>query len=78
MSRKLRPLGQVTQDMEPLLFEMCDDHDLQHGEILGLVKAWLDIHYPAGREEYVDGSGHPVVKIVEYRPVTQTPKEKKK
>lgn len=77
-SDKLRPLGDITQDLEPLLFEMCEKHDLQHGEILNLIKGWLDIHYPKGREEYVDGSGSPVVQIVEYRPLTKTPKEKKR
>ncbi len=54
--KQLRPLGDITMDMEPLLFEMCQGHDLQHGEILGLVKTWLDIHFPSGKEEYFDNT----------------------
>lgn len=51
----LRPLGDILLDIEPSLFEMCKDHDLQHGDILYLIKGWLDIHYPGGKEEFVDG-----------------------
>lgn len=56
--RKCRPLGKVTADLEPLLLEMVD-HDLQHGEILNLVRGYLEIHAPGAREAYEDG-GHPV------------------
>lgn len=56
--KKLRPLGDILLDMEPLLFEMGVDHDLQHGEILALVLNHCRVHMPDGREEYVDG-GHP-------------------
>jgi hypothetical protein len=55
---KLRPLGDITQDLEPLLFEMSLDHDLQHGEVVALVLSWLRIHVPGQREEYVAG-GNP-------------------
>lgn len=32
MKTKLRPLGQVTADMELLLQEMTDAHELQYGK----------------------------------------------
>lgn len=52
--RKLRPLGAVTADLEPLLLEMVD-HELQHGEILNLVRGYLEIHCPGAREQYDEG-----------------------
>lgn len=55
---KLRPLGDITLDMELLIEELVDGHDLQWGEILGLTYSYLMIHYPNAREEYLDGS-HP-------------------
>lgn len=56
--KKLRRLGDVTLDLEQVLDEMTTDHDLQWGEVLHLVYAWLVIHAPANREEYISG-GHP-------------------
>ena len=52
MSRSLRPLGQITDDMEPLLQEMVYEHELQWGEILNLVYGYLKIHCPDGEEVY--------------------------
>jgi hypothetical protein len=52
--RRHRALGAVTADLEPLLFELVD-HDLQHGEILNLVRGWLEIHAPGARERYDEG-----------------------
>lgn len=60
-NRKLRPLGQITADLEPLLFEMVCQHDLQHGEVLALIDVWLSIHAPACKEKYTDGSPSPVM-----------------
>jgi hypothetical protein len=57
--RQLRPLGDITLDMEKLLTEMTDQHELQHGEILALVHAWLQIHAEHAREQYTIG-GHPI------------------
>lgn len=57
--KKLRPLGDVTQDLEPLLFELVD-HDLQKGEILALVSAWIDIHSPSSIEVYTEDDSSPV------------------
>lgn len=56
--KNLRRLGDVTLELEQVLEEMTFDHDLQWGEVLHLVYAWLSIHAPASREEYLDGS-HP-------------------
>ncbi len=53
--KKLRPVGKILLEMEPLLEELTDNHDLQRGEILGLVLSWLDIHRPDCVEIYQDG-----------------------
>lgn len=55
MKKKIRPLGNITSDLEPLLLEMAYEHDLQHGEILNIVRGYLEIHCPGAKEEFVDG-----------------------
>lgn len=55
MSKKPRTTGDVLLDLEPLLFELVDQ-GLQHGDILALTMAWLQVHAPGAREEYDDGS----------------------
>lgn len=55
----MRPLGNITLDLEPLLLELAEDHDLQKGEILGLICSWIDVHYPGAIEEYNEG-GNPI------------------
>jgi len=65
--KDLRPLGEITCDMEPLLQEMVEEHEMQKGEILALVAIYLDIHCPQSLEEYEDGS-HPVLR---YGPVNE-------
>ena len=62
-NKKLRPLGDVTMDMEPLLFEMSIDHDLQHGEVLAKIYSWLKIHVPNQGEEYMSGGSPDLPKI---------------
>lgn len=57
-SQKLRPMGDILLDMEPLILEMCNDHDLQWSDVLNLVKGYLEVHCPGAREEYTAG-GHP-------------------
>ena len=56
--RPIRPLGDITLDLEKLFIEMTDQHKLQHGEILALAHIWLTIHAKHAREEYTSG-GHP-------------------
>lgn len=51
----MRPMGDVLLDLEVVISEMIDDHDLQHGDVLSLVRGYLEIHYPGAKEEYVDG-----------------------
>ena len=55
----MRRLGDITLDLEVLITEMIDDHDLQWGEILGLVFTNLQIHRPDAQEEY-DAGGSPI------------------
>lgn len=63
--QKIRPVGEITTDMEKYLSELAYDHEMQHHEILGLVLAWLIAHNPEGTEPYTDGAlpfyyyGHP-------------------
>ena len=50
---KINRLGDIMLELEPLLELMCDDHDLQRYEILGLISAWVDRHRPNNVEEDV-------------------------
>lgn len=60
MKKKIRPMGQITQDMELLLEELVDDHDLQVAEILYQNWSWLVIHRPGAVEEYIEDGGSPI------------------
>jgi hypothetical protein len=63
--KKLRPAGDITEDIEPLLYELSIGHKLQHSEVLHLIHAWLKAHVPEQEEPYTDGHrpimqyGHP-------------------
>lgn len=61
-SKRLRPMGNITLDLEVLLQEMtdADGHDLQHGEVLALIFSWMQIHAPHARETYTEDGSHPV------------------
>jgi hypothetical protein len=52
----IRPLGDITQDIEPLILEMIEHHDLQWGEVLNIVRGYLEVHCPGAQEEYEDGT----------------------
>ncbi len=52
---KLRKSGTILLEMEPLLMELVD-HDLQHGDILNLIRGYLEVHCPGARETYTDGT----------------------
>ena len=56
---KLRPLGHTLLDLEKILVEMCVDHDLQWGDVLNLVKGYMEVHLPGAQEQYTAG-GNPV------------------
>ena len=55
-----RPLGDIISDIETILDEMLIGHDMQHGDVLGVVHTFMMSHFPNQREEYVDG-GNPVM-----------------
>jgi len=42
--------------MEPLIQEAMDSHNLQWGDMLGLIHHYLMIHYPGAQEKYEDGT----------------------
>lgn len=50
----MRPVGQITDELEPLLYELCEDHEMQRHEILGMIDYWIRYHYPGAIEEYED------------------------
>lgn len=58
--KKIRPLGQILLDIEPLVLEMIDDHDLQFGDILGMCYQYLEIHCPDAKEVYSDDGTSPI------------------
>ena len=60
-NKKIRPLGQITTDLEKLLYELHIDHDLQHGEVLYLINGWQHIHVPQQIETYTKDKTHPVL-----------------
>jgi hypothetical protein len=52
---KIRRLGDILLEIEPLLLEMAD-HELQHGDILNLINGYLEVHCPDSKEVYIDGT----------------------
>ena len=57
MKKKIRPIGDILLEMEPLILEMID-HNLQWGDILNMVRGYLEVHCPDAQEEYEEG-GNP-------------------
>jgi hypothetical protein len=58
-TKRLRKVGDIMLDIEPLLLELTEGHSLQWAEVLSLVHGYLQVHCPDAREEYEEG-GHPV------------------
>lgn len=54
-----RRLGDILLDLEPLIAEMIDDHDLQWGDVLNWLHGHLQIHHPDNNEVYVDDNSNP-------------------
>lgn len=54
----MRKLGNILLDLEELIDEM-DQHGLQLGDVLALVKSHIEIHNPGMIEEYIDET-HPI------------------
>jgi hypothetical protein len=72
--KKLRPLGHTLLDLEKLLLEMTVDHDLQWGDVLNLVRGYLEVHVPGAQEQYTAG-GSP---IFYYGPTNQPSSKEEK
>ena len=53
---EIRPLGDITEDLEPLYFEMLLEHKLQPHEVIGLFLQWQQTHVPNATEKYTDGT----------------------
>ena len=53
---KIRKLGDVTSNLEPLLLEMYEKHGLQFHEVLGIIYLYTQVHYPEAFETYEDGT----------------------
>ena len=51
----MRKIGNILLDLEKLIDEM-DNHGLQLGDVLALVKSHIEIHNPNMVEEYTDGT----------------------
>lgn len=56
MKKTIRPMGQITEDLEKILIEMCDDHELQSYEIHGIIDHWFPIHFESAIPTYEDGT----------------------
>jgi len=52
----MRKVGDIISDLENLCEELIVQHDLQRGDVLGIVYNYLTVHYPVSIEEYLDGS----------------------
>lgn len=70
----MRKLGDILLDLEVILDEMVDSHELQVGDILNLVYGHLVIHRPDAKEVYVSDGSSPVFK---YGPPPNRKKMKK-
>ena len=74
--KKLRPLGHTLLDLEKLLLEMTVDHDLQWGDVLNIVRGYLEVHVPGAQEKYIAG-GNPVFYYGPPKPDTKRQQVKK-
>ena len=54
-NKQLRPLGDILLDIEPFILEMAD-HNIQHSDYYGLLFGYLEMHLPALKEEFTDGT----------------------
>lgn len=56
----MRKMGDIMHDLEDLVTEMVEDHDLQFGEILNLVYGYLVVHRPDAQEVYEEDDTNPI------------------
>jgi hypothetical protein len=54
--KKLRKMGDILLDMEPLLDELVDVHEIQRGDLLALIFHQVTMHNPSCVEEFADGT----------------------
>lgn len=59
--KKRRALGDILLDLEVLLEELVDSHDLQWSDVIFLVFGWLNVHRPSAQETYTKDGSHPVL-----------------
>ncbi len=57
--KKTKTIGASLLDLEIILDELVDRHELQYGDILSLVLSYLTVHRPDAQETYLNGE-HPV------------------
>lgn len=55
----MRKMGDVLLDLETILDELYIEHDLQLGDVLGMIVTNTQVHYPDNIEVYQDNT-HPV------------------
>lgn len=56
----MRKLGDIISDLEELTTEMVEDHDMQRGDILAIVKSYIDVHLPGAIEVYEEDNSSPL------------------
>ena len=55
-----KSIGKLMLELEVLLDQMIDEHELQAGDILNLVHGHLVSHRPDAFEQYIDDGTSPV------------------
>ena len=58
--KKLRPMGEILLELEPLILEMVYNQGLQNGDIYGILNKYLEVHCPSSLETYDNGE-HPIL-----------------
>ena len=55
----MRKMGDILLDLEKVISEMIEKHELQRGDVLALVDVYVTVHHPEAVEKYMDGSPSP-------------------
>ncbi len=53
---KMRSLGEIMLDLEPLILEMVEQQEMQYSDVLGIIFSYMEVHCPNAREKYMDGT----------------------
>lgn len=51
----MKTTGEILLDIEPHLEALVDEQELQAGDVLALIHAWLTVHRPECFEQYTEG-----------------------